>query len=181
MASPTQPPTINLAPDEKTAQVMIYTPSSLFWGDIIVKNMVRVSTWLRTNTVPDRICLLNAKMLVTTTGGPPHPVNFPELHISVTQIQAFHLLPPAKDPPDFDPTEPNRKMEPANALIGSFLFKGFLRISTNVDLKRFLEVTREAYTAVYDTEITNQIIPGLGPITVPFVLVRQETAVFTNR
>jgi hypothetical protein len=181
MASQAQPLTIKLAPDEKTAQVMIYTPSSMYWGDIIVKNMVRVSTWLRTNTVPDRICLLNAKMLVTTTGTSPRPASFPELHISVTQILAFHLLPPAKDPPDFDPTEPNRKMEPANALVGSFLIKGFLRISNNVDLKRFLEVTREAYTAVYDAEITNLIISGMGPIAVPFVLVRQETAVFTNR
>jgi hypothetical protein len=183
MATPTQTTVpINLAPDEKTAQVMIYTPASLFWGDIVVKQMIRISTWLRTNTVPDRLCLINAKALVTNTGSTTRPpVSFSELYVSVTQIQAFHLIPPAKDPIDFDPSEPNRKMEPVNALVGSFHIKGFIRISANGNLKKFLEVNRESYTAVYDAEISNLITPSMGNIAVPFLLVRQETAVFTAR
>jgi hypothetical protein len=161
---------------------MIYTPSSLFWGSIVVKQMIRISTWLRTNTVPDRICLLNAKALVTTSGTNARPpASFSELHVSVTQIQAFHLVPPAKDPIDFDPTEPNRKMEPVNVLAGSFFIKGSIRISANGNLRKFLEVNREAFTAVYDAEISNQITPSMGNIAVPFILVRQETAVFTAR
>lgn len=181
MASGAQPITYSLTPDEKTAQVMIYTTSSMYWGDIIVKNLIRVSTWLRTNTVPDRICLLNAKALVTTASTSIRPASFPELYVAVTQIQALHLIPPAKDPPDYDPTEPNRKMEPVNALIGSFLVKGFVRISGNGNLKKFLEVTREPYTAIYDAEISNYVNPSMGAIAVPFVLIRQETAVFTVR
>lgn len=170
-----------LAADEKVVPVMIYTPLSLYWGDVIVKNMVRVSTWLRTNTVPDRISLRNAKALVVAGGSSARPLSFPELHIAVTQIIALHLIPPAKDPTDFDPTEPNRKMEPVNALIGSFLIKGALRISSSIDVKKYLEITREPYTALYDAEITNLIIPALGAISVPFVLVRQEAAVFAVR
>jgi hypothetical protein len=182
MATPTQPAVpINLAPDEKTAQVMIYTPASLYWGNIVVKQMIRISTWLRTNTVPDRLCLINAKALVTTTGSTARPVSFSELYVSVTQIQAFHLIPPAKDPIDFDPSESNRKMEAVNALVGSFHIKGFIRISANGNLKKFLEVNRESYTAVYDAEISNLLSPSMGNIAVPFLLVRQETAVFTAR
>jgi len=181
MLNASQSPAYPISADEKIAQVMIYTPSMLYWGDIIVKQMIRVSTWLRTNTVPDRICLLNAKGLVTTAGSSVRPVNYPELHVSVTQIQAFHLIPPAKDPPDYDQTEPNRKMEAVNSLVGSFVIKGLIRISANVDLKKYLEVTRESFTAIYDAEISNLLIPSMGIITVPFVLVRQETAVFTIR
>lgn len=174
-------PTITVAPDEKVCQVMIYTPQALYWGDMVVKQMVRVSTWLRTNTVPDRLCLLNAKALITTAGPAARPMSFPELHIAATQIQALHLVPPAKDPIDFDPTEPNRKMEPVNVILGSFLIKGHVRISANVDLKKYLEVVREAYTAIYDAEITNMLNPAMGAISVPFLLVRQETAVFATR
>lgn len=181
MLSSQQAPTYQLAPDEKVTQVMIYTASSLLWGDLIVKNMIRVSTWLRTNTVPDRICLLNAKVLVTTSNASARPTTFPELHVAVHQIQGWHMIPPAKDPPDYDPTEPNRKMEPVNALVGPFLIKGSIRISVNVNLRKYLEITREAYTAIYDAEISNQTIPSMGAIAVPFVLVRQETAVFTIR
>jgi hypothetical protein len=109
------------------------------------------------------------------------PVGFQELHVSVSQILAWHLVPPAKDPVDFDPTELNRKMEPINALVGSFMIKGNIRISSNVNLRKYLEVVRESYTGIYDAEITNQLQPNMGAIAVPFLLMRQETAVFTNR
>jgi hypothetical protein len=181
MTTQPQNPAYTPGSDEKSAQVMIYTTSSLFWGDVVVKSMIRISTWLRTNAAPDRITLYNAKGIVTTTQGNLRPAAYIEINIPVPQVLAFHLVPPAKDPLDYDPTEPNRRMDPINALFSTFQAKGSLRLSTNADLKKYLEVTREAYTALYDAEITNLIIPSLGPITVPYVLVRQEAAVFTRR
>jgi len=171
----------NLAPDEKIAQVMLYTDNALYWGDVVVKSIIRVSTWLRTNTIPDRIAIHNAKTILTSSGANPKPTSYNELLVAVTQIRAFHLMPPAKDPIDFDATEPNRKMEPVNALVGSFLVKGNLRISTSSSLNKFLEITRENFTALYDAEVTNLLIPSFGPLSIPYILVRQETTVFTTR
>ncbi len=176
-----KPAAYTLAEDEKTAQVMIYTLTTLFWGEVVVKSVIRVSTWLRTNTIPDWIPLYNAGSIVTTSGTPPRTNNFTELFVPVPQILAFHLLPPAADPIDFDPTEPNRRMEPVSALIGSFQIKGGLRIAASSSLKRYLDVTRENYTPLYDVEITNLILPSFGPIKVPYILIRQGAAIFTSR
>lgn len=172
---------IDLGPDEKVAQVMVYTDDVLFWGDVVVKAIIRVSTWLRTNAVPDRIRLLNAKAILTTAGSNPRPTSYNEVLIPVAQIRAFHLMPPAIDPLDYDVTEPNRKMEPINALVGTFQVKGDLRLSTSSTLQKFLEITRENFTALYDAEITNLLIPTFGPLKVPYILVRQDTTVFATR
>ncbi len=176
-----KPAAYTLAEDEKTVQVMIYTLTSLYWGEVVVKSIIRVSTWLRTNTVPDWIPLYNAGSIVTTSGTAPRTNNFTELFVPVPQIIAFHMLPPAADPLDFDPTEPNRRMEPVNALVGTFQVKGSLRITASSSLKRYVEVTRESYTSLYDAEITNLVLPAFGPIKVPYILIRQGAAIFTTR
>ncbi len=170
-----------LAADEKSAQVMIYTMNSLFWGAVVVKAIIRVSTWLRTNSVPDWITLYNAGSIITTSGTAPRTMNFTEVDVPVQQIIAYHLLPPAADPLDYDATEPNRRMEPINVLIGTFQVKGMLRINASASLKRHLEVTREAYTPIYDAEVTNLILTAFGPVKVPYILIRQAAAVFTTR
>lgn len=167
-----------VGPDEKVAQVMVYTASNLYWGEIVVKSIVRVSTWLRTNTVPDRINLHNAMALVT--GSSTHPVSFREINIAVSQIQAFHQVPPSQDPPDYDPTEPNRKMEPVQAIVNSYVIKGHLRLSMNSDMRKFLEVSRETYSSIYDAQITNLAMANFRGLTVPYVLVRQENTAFTS-
>lgn len=172
--------TPRLEADEKISHVMIYTLSGIYWGELITKSIIRVSTWLRTNAVPDRITLHNAKGMITT-GGQVSPTSYTELHISLSQIQAFHLIPPEQDPIDYDPTEPNRKMEPVLILLSSFQFKGYLRLSTTSTVKKFLDVTHELYTPIYDAEITNLLLPNLGSIKVPYTLIRQETAIFAKR
>ena len=168
-----------LEPDEKVAQVMVYTPSTFYWGEVVVKSIIRVSTWLRTNTVPNRISLYNAMGLITLPGC--KPFSYAEVHIPLSQILAFHLIPPAQDPPDFDPTEPNRKTHPINAAFNSFIVKGSLRLSASADLKKFLEVTHESFTSVYDAEVTNPAVQSFRGLNVPYLMVRQETTVFTSR
>ncbi len=176
-----KPAEYTLADDEKSAQVMIYTANALFWGEVVVKAIIRVSTWLRTNSVPDWISLYNAGSIVTTSGTAPRTMHFDEVDVALQQIIGYHLLPPAADPLDYDPTEPNRRMEPINALIGTFQVKGHLRINASASLKRYLEVTRENFTTLYDAEITNLILPAFGPVKVPYILIRQMAATFTTR
>jgi len=181
MALTAKLPPYHLAPDEKMAQVMIYTANSLLWGDLVVKAIIRVSTWLRTSAVPDWVTLYNAGLLSTNQGANAKPINFVEMHVPVPQIIAFHLIPPAQDPIDFDPTELNRRMEPVNAIFSSFMVKGSLRISANATLKKFIELNREAFSALYDLEITSLSLPNFGVVKIPYMLVRQVNTIFTAR
>jgi hypothetical protein len=89
-------------------------------GDVIVKDVIRVSTWLRTPMIPDHIHLFNARCLLIASGNPAREAFFKELHLPTAQIIAFHLIPPTTDSLDFDPKEPNQKMEPVTLLIGPY-------------------------------------------------------------
>ena len=180
MSQTSTTPSYPIASDEKSAHVMVYTINNLYWGEVVTKELIRVSTWLRTNSVPDRINLYNAHAINIISGGQPRPQTFTDINLALSQILAFHLVPPAKDPLDYDPTEPNRKMEPVTLLVSTFRIDGSLRLSAKTPLAKFLEVTRENYTGVYDAKITNLAISGLGTISVPFLLVRQENTVFTH-
>ena len=82
---------------------------------------------------------------------------------------------------DYDPNEPQRKMLPTTALIGPFRFDGFLRMSTHTNLERFLDVSKEAFTSMYDLVITQPTIPSMGAIKVPIALIRNETVLFSPR
>jgi hypothetical protein len=176
------PAPYSLGLDDKVAPVMVYTALGLIWGEVIVKKQIRVSTWLRTNAAPDDICIYNAKVLITTTPvNPPRPMMFPEIHVANPQILALHLLPPEKDPLDYDPTEPNRVMTPITAVVGTFRFDALMRMAAISNLKKYLEVTRENFTALYEADIYNPTVPALGTMHVPFVLVRQSTTMFALR
>ncbi len=171
----------NLAPDEKSAPVMAYTETSVVWGDVIVKNTIRVSTWLRSTVIPDHIHLLNACCLLIASGSPDKAAFFNELHLPTAQIIAFHLIPPAKDPPDFDPSEPNRRLEPVALLAGPFRLNGHLRLAGKTDLAKYIDISHELFTSIYNVEISTPGLPAVGVIRVPFMLTRMAVTIFASR
>jgi hypothetical protein len=177
--SNTTPPYV-LGPDDKCVQVMAYTNNALYWGEVVVKQLVRVSTWLRTNTAPDWICIYNAHSMLTHSNGQAKPARFRELQIATSQVLAFHIVPPGKDPVDYDASEPNRRMQPVNILVSSFQIKGHLRLATQSNVTKFLETARETFTSIYDAQISSPSLSQFGTIAVPFVLVRQEVGVFAQ-
>jgi hypothetical protein len=178
MTQTAQTPPYTLESDDKVAQVMIYTNNALYWGEVVVKELIRVSTWLRTNSAPSRIVLFNAKAMMTGSA-PSRPMQFTEVHVATSQILAFHLVPPAKDALDYDPSEPNRRLVPVTMLLGAFRIDGHLRTSTTVSVAKFLELAREEYTSIYEAQVSYPALSSFGVINVPFVLVRQEKTVFT--
>ncbi len=170
---------IQVAEDEKTATVMIYSHQGIFWGDVVIKKVIRASTWLRTNAAPEVVQLLNARSLLTLYPGVPHPTFSKELLIFTNQVLAYHLMPPHQDPPDYDETEPNRSMFAVSARVGTFRFDGTMRLSSISNPYKYLTLTREAFTGLYNLEITNPVIPELGTFKVPFALVSQEQVIYT--
>jgi hypothetical protein len=169
------------APDEKVTPVTLYTITALAIGKLVTKEQIRVSTWLRTDMAPVYLSLHEARVLSLSGSDKGTSLAFPELHISTAQTLAFHLLPPASDPLDYNPGEPHRKMEPVSIIAGFFRFDGFMRMSTYSTVGQYLDVTKENFTPVYDVEVSNLAIPSLKPMRVPYALVRQKKALFAAR
>ncbi len=169
-----------LAPDEKATPVMVYEMNSMCWGEVVTKELVRVNTYLRT-LAPDYVSLRDAKIMPIGGSGTKQPIACPELHIRTPKVIAFHLLPPADEPPDYDPTEANRMMEPVTALVGPFRFDGHLRISTIMDLYKALEISKEVFVSLYDVAASCPTMPALGVIRAPLVLVRRDVGSFGSR
>jgi hypothetical protein len=158
-----------LAPDEKTATVMVYTANMLVRGEVVLKESARASIWLRTQGVSNFIHLLNPQLIVFG-GTPPKTYAYQETFIPTAEAIGFHLAPPAADPVDYDVTETNRTMQPMHLLMGSFSIKGRMRISTATDLSASLDVMNIAWASVYDVEIVNPYLPQFS-VSVPMMLI----------
>jgi len=166
-----------LGPEEKTSTVMFYTPNSFVRGEVVAKQNVRVSIWLRTQGVPNYIHLLNPQILLFG-GTPPKSLSYGEIYYPVQQIIGFHLAPQNAEPVDYDSSEPNLIMADVNMLLAAFTIKAKLRISTRTDVATSLEVGRSAWISVYEVDITNPFLPQMAPIHVPMMLVRPEHVAF---
>ncbi len=172
---------IPVGTDEKSYTVMAYMQDSVAWGNVVIKEQIRISTWLRTSAAPDFITIYEGKSLNTTGGGNPKPMSFPEIHLPTKSVLGFHALPPYSDPLDYDPSEPNRRMDPVSVIVGSFRFDALVRLSAITTLGKYIDVTREEFSVLYDLSITCLTVPVLGTMKVPFAIVRQELVTWCVR
>ena len=167
-----------LRPDEKTTPVMIYTRDSLVRGEVVTKQSVlRVNIWLRTDGAPKYMHVLKPQVIVFD-GTPVKPLSYSELYFPTSQIIGFHTLPPTDEQMDYDPAEANRMMQAVDVLVGSFVMKGNIRISTHTELATSLEVARVAWMSLYDVNVMNPYLPQMPPLFVPMVLVNPEHVAF---
>jgi len=158
-----------LASDEKITTVMVYTQGMLARGDVVTKESLRVSIWLRTQGVPNYIHLIKPQVIVFG-GVPPKSLAFEEIFIPTQQVIGFHIAPPAQDPMDYDEKETNRMMQPVELLLGTFIMKAKFRFSTQTDTATSLDVMRVAWASVYDADIANPYLPQFS-MHVPMLLV----------
>ena len=167
-----------LRPDEKTTPVMLYTGESVVRGEVVTKDVVhRINIWLRTDGVPQYMHLLNAQV-VLFGGGSGRTLSYPEIYFPSAELIAFHTLPPTDEPLDYDPTEANRMMVDVDMIVGTFVMKGRIRISTQTEVGVSLEMARVAWTSLYDATITNPYLPQMPPLHVPLVLVNPAHIAF---
>jgi hypothetical protein len=166
-----------LAADEKTSLVMLYTNNALIRGEVVTKENIRVSIWLRMQGAPEYIHMLKAHLLLFG-GGIMKQVTFPEIIIPTSEVLAFHLSPPAQDPMDYDESEANRVMEPITALVGPFRLDGHIRLAAQSDAFTSLTVARNPWFSLYFAEISHLYISGISPIKTPMALVRPSRILF---
>jgi len=166
-----------LAPDEKTTPVVIYARSRLIQGNLVTKENVRVGIWPRMQDLPNYIHLLNAKILLFS-GTSSKSLGYDEYFFPTERIIAFHLAPPVSDPLDYDSTATDRAMVDIDLIMGEFLLKGKLRISTRADFATALEVSHMTWLSVYEAEITNPFLSQIPVIHVPMLLVNPAQVSF---
>lgn len=167
-----------LRPDEITHLVMLYTMDSVVRGEAVIKqNAPRVNIWLRTDGVPRYIHILKPQVLVFG-GSPVKALSYGELYFPTSQVIAFHTLPPTDEPLDYDPDEADRRMEDLDLLVGTFVMKGKIRISTHTEVDTTLESARVSWMSVYEVSITNPYLPQMPALQVPMVLVNPSYVAF---
>jgi hypothetical protein len=167
-----------LRPDEMTSPAMFYTLQSVVRGEAVVKqNVPRVNIWLRTDGAPRYIHILKAQVLAFG-GSPVKAVSYSELYFPTSQVIAFHTLPPTEEPLDYDPSESDRKMEAVDLLVGTFVMKGQIRISTHTEVDTTLESAVVSWMSVYDVSITNPYLPQMPALQVPMIVVNPSYVSF---
>ena len=170
-----------LTDEDKVTPVMVYTDTTLLTGEVVTKNLIRVSTWPRTPMMPQYITLYSALLIDMAPMGGARQMQFQELYVPFSNAIAFHIRPPASDPLDYDPNEPMRKMEPVTALVGPFQFDGSIRMSSQTNLIKYLDVNKEIFTSLYDIEITPLGTGAMKPFHVPYALLRRDEILFSIR
>jgi hypothetical protein len=169
------------APDEKVSPVMVYTNTHLFWGDLITKEVIRVGTWLRTSSAPDHVNLYNVKVMMLSGLNQPKPVMVPTAYIPTPSIIAYHLLPPAHEPLDYDPNEASRVQVPVSVYCGPFFIRGKVVISSLSSLAKYIEINHESFASLYDADISHPGYTSMGGVRVPFLLIRQNCSVYSDQ
>ncbi len=167
-----------LKPDEKTTPVMLYTQQSVVRGEVVAKqSVIRVNIWLRTDGAPRYLHILKPQVLVFG-GGPVKALSYAEVFFPTSEAIAFHTLPPTDETLDYDPNEANRMMEAVELLVGTFIVKGKIRISTQTEVAASLEMARVTWMSVYDVSVSNPHLPQMAPLQVPMALVNPNRVSF---
>jgi len=149
--------------------VMVYTHNALMRGEVIIKESLRVSIWLRTQGIPNFIHLHNPQVILFG-GTPPKSIAYSEMFVPTADVIGFHMAPPEHDPVDYDATEAKRMMQPIDLMIGTFMLRGQIRMSTQTDVATNLDVSRAMWMSIYEADLTNPYLPQFN-IHVPMLLV----------
>lgn len=164
--------------DEKLTPVMVYTQNSLLRGEVVTKESARVSTWLRTQGAPRYVHLLRTNIIQFGSGA-VKSLSYPETFLPLEMIIAMHIVPPHTDPVDYETTEANRAMLPIFASVGTFQFKGIIRVSAQSGVGPTLELSKIPWLSLYDLEITNPFLPQMPPVHTNLAIVNPVQVIFS--
>lgn len=166
-----------LKDNEKITPAMFYTSDALIHGKVVTTKIVRVNIWLRSDSAPKYVHLLDAQMIDLTGKG--KSMRFNELFIPVAEIVAYHPAPDVEIELDYLADEPNRRMLSTKAIGKFFLtFSGESRISTQTEFGTTLEVGRSSWLSLYNASISSPNMPQMR-LEIPMMLLRPECFIFS--
>jgi hypothetical protein len=159
-----------LGQDEKATSVVIGTPSTLIWGDLVTKAQARISAYLNT-VAEDFVPIYNAKILFLAPSQQSPPVDRSMLFVRLEEILLF--MPTSSEEPLPEETHV-RRYEPVDVMIGSFHVEGKIVKSPVASLHNMLMVSREAYLTMYLASVRHVAKPWLGTFSGDFVQIRHD-------
>jgi hypothetical protein len=166
-----------LGPDEKSTQIMVGTHDMLLWGDLITKGQIRMSAFL-TTVAEEFVPIREAKILFLAPGQQVAPVERSAVYVRLEEILLFYSLPDSEPPPQ--ETEV-RRLEPVEALVGSFQVEGLLLKSPVATIQNMLLVAKDAYLPIYRATVRHVAKPWLGTLTSSTVQVRRDRLTLTTQ
>ncbi len=170
----------HLEPGDKATDVTAYTLTSTTRGELVTREAIRVSTWLRTPGLPDYASMYNVKLTRAAGSGEAQVLEFDEYHAPVGHIIALHLTPPKADPVEHDPMEQNRKMVPISAVAGHLRFDGNMRMPAHLTLTKQMALLRDPFITLYDVTILSALEPDIET-NVTMVVMRPNAFGFSPR
>ena len=168
--------TYTLEPGQKATPVMVGTPDTLIWGDLITRQQTRISAFLNT-LAEDFVPLSDCKVLFLAPVQQVAPVFKSRVHIKLEEILFFYGMGEAEPLPEESET---RRLEPVEVFVASYRIEGMILKSPIADLHTMLLVAKEAYTPVYKATIRHVAKPWLGAFTTDLVQVRLNRLTMTR-
>jgi hypothetical protein len=159
-----------LASDEKATQVMVGTPDTLIWGDLITKEHVRMSIFLAT-LAEDFVPLHDIKILFFAPTQQMPPLERPTLYVKLEEILVFFEMHSSEPLPEETET---RRYEPLEIIIGSFQIEGKILKAPISTLQNTLLVSRATYIPLYEATVRHIAKPWLGTFSSNIVQVRRD-------
>jgi hypothetical protein len=166
----------SLKNNEILTPAMFYTADSLYHGQVVTTEIVRVNIWLRSDSAPKYVHLLNAQQISLTGVG--QSLKFNEVFVPTSKIIAYHVAPNVEIELDYLENEPNRHMVPTIVVSPSLLtIQGDSRISTQTDFGTTLEVGRSTWLSLYKATISTPKVPKMS-VQTEMVLIRPNDFAF---
>lgn len=166
-----------LAADEKITTVMVYSSNKLVHGELVTKTNVRVSILPRMQALTNFLHFFKAQVWFFG-GAEPKLINYAEYFFPVEQMVGFHMAPPASDPLDYEPGMVNRSLSEISMMLGVFLVKGKILVSTQVELGANLEIAHKSWLSVYEGDVSSPFMAQMPVLHVPMLLVRPAMVSF---
>jgi len=144
--------------------MMVYTSQGLFWGRLPHSSGIQPSRILLGVTIPEYLALIEGQAMFMEQNFIGKPIKHERLLLPTSTVLGYHLMPPMEDVLDYDPTEPNRKMEPITLYMKALKVTGSIRMSAVTDAKTTLEVMKADFITLYDLEIRHINNTQMAPI-----------------
>jgi len=155
---------------EKASQVMVGTDHTLMWGDLVTKEQISVSAFLNT-LAEDFVPLYDVKILFLAPVQQTPPIERSTVHVKLEEILVFFEMAGTEAVPQETHV---RRLEPVEAILGSFHLEGSILKSPLANLHTMLLVSKDPYLHLYQATVRHVAKPWLGKMAANVILVRRE-------
>ena len=162
---------------EKASQVMVGTPHTLIWGDLVTKEHVTVSVYFN-SLAEDFVPLHDVKILFLAATQQVPPLERPLVHVKLEEILFCFDTHGGEPVPEETQV---RRFEPVEAILGSFHLEGSILKSPLADLGTMLLVTRDPYLQLCRASLRHVAKPWLGNIAASVASVRRDSLIVAVR